>query len=406
MALDGIFLRHIKKEIEETALGARVNQVYQPNRDELVLVLRTYGGSKKLLLSSRANSPRVNFCVNTPENPAQPPMLCMLLRKRLGGGKLVGVRQLGCDRVLFLDFECVNELGDVEGLSVVCEIMGMYSNLIVINRDSNIIIDAIKRVDLTVSSRRFVLPNIPYELPEAQDKLNILKSLDSLSLSQAELDILASKSSANYFEQKALAHVAKNHGLSYEFAEITPQIACLDEIDRNISTFLYGGSYTTHTPLGDKRSTVPPVEQANDNYDSMRLLSDRAFDRWDKIFNTGYEKGTPKGQAKQYISVLHNNRTPSENGQIIDNMLKTETNEAVKIELIRQIQNDKALKVFIPYTEKPEIFDIKEDEPKVKPGETLTEAAQRRSEVVADEKRKYHAEVEQKASASASESAH
>ena len=175
MALDGIFLRHIKKEIEETALGARVNQVYQPNRDELVLVLRTYGGSKKLLLSSRANSPRVNFCVNTPENPAQPPMFCMLLRKRLGGGKLVGVRQLGCDRVLFLDFECVNELGDAEGLSVVCEIMGMYSNLIVINRDTNVIIDAIKRVDLTVSSRRFVLPNIPYELPEAQDKLNILE---------------------------------------------------------------------------------------------------------------------------------------------------------------------------------------------------------------------------------------
>ncbi len=244
------------------------------------------------------------------------------------------------------------------------------------------------------------------KLPDKPDKLNILKSLDSLSLSQAELDILASKSSANYFEQKALAHVAKNHGLSYEFAEITPQIACLDEIDRSISTFLYGGSYTTHTPLGDKRSTVPPVEQANDNYDSMRLLSDRAFDRWDKIFNTGYEKGTPKGQAEQYISVLHNSRTPSENGQIIDNMLKTETNEAVKIELIRQIQNDKALKVFIPYTEKPEIFDIKEDEPKVKPGETLTEAAQRRSEVVADEKRKYHAEVEQKASASASESAH
>ena len=87
----------------------------------------------------------------------------------------MGVRQLGCDRVLFLDFECVNELGDAEGLSVVCEIMGMYSNLIVINRDTNVIIDAIKRVDLTVSSRRFVLPNIPYELPEAQDKLNILE---------------------------------------------------------------------------------------------------------------------------------------------------------------------------------------------------------------------------------------
>lgn len=242
------------------------------------------------------------------------------------------------------------------------------------------------------------------KLPDKPDKLNILKSIDNLSLSQAELDILASKSSENYFEQKQLAHIAKNHGLSYQFAEITPQIACLDEIDRNISIFLYGGSYTTHTPLGDKRSTVPPVEQANGSYDSRRLLSERAFDRWDKIFNTGYEKGTPKGQAQQYISILHNNRTPSENGSIIDNMLETETNEAVRRELVRQIANDKALKVFIPYTERPEIFDIKEDEPKIKPGETLTEAAQRRAEVLADEKRKYHAEVEQEASASASES--
>ena len=173
--LDGIFLRHIKNEIESTALGARVNQIYQPNRDELVIILRTFGGTKKLLLSSRANSPRVNFCTVTPENPAQPPMFCMLLRKRLGGGKLVGVRQLECDRVLFLDFECINELGDTEGLSIVCEIMGMHSNLIVINRGTGVIIDAIKRVDLTVSSRRFVLPNIKYELPDAQDKLNLLE---------------------------------------------------------------------------------------------------------------------------------------------------------------------------------------------------------------------------------------
>ena len=172
---DSIFLRHIKKEIEDAALGARVSQIYQPNRDELVLVLRTYEGTRKLLLSSRANSPRVNFCVKTPENPAQPPMFCMLLRKRLGGGKLVSLRQPGCDRVLFLDFDCINELGEQEGLSIVCEIMGMYSNLIVINRDTGIILDAIKRVDLTVSSRRFVLPNIPYELPDAQDKLNILE---------------------------------------------------------------------------------------------------------------------------------------------------------------------------------------------------------------------------------------
>ena len=173
MALDGIFLRHIKNEIEKEALGARVSQIYQPNREELVFGLRTFGGNKKLLLSARANSPRVNFCSSTPENPAQPPMFCMLLRKRIGGGKLVSLRQNGCDRVLMLDFECVNELGDTVMITVVCEIMGMYSNIIIV--DSNgIIIDSLKRVDLTMSSKRLVLPNIKYELPDSQHKCNLL----------------------------------------------------------------------------------------------------------------------------------------------------------------------------------------------------------------------------------------
>ena len=175
--MDGIFLRHIAFEIEKEALGARINQVYQPNRDELVLVLRTFGGSKKLLLSARANSARVNFCEKTPENPAQPPMFCMLLRKRLGGGKLTGVRQQGCDRILFLDFECVNELGDLVQLSVACEIMGMYSNIVVVNRETGIVVDALKRADLSASSRRPLLPNIPYELPPAQDKFDITKTM-------------------------------------------------------------------------------------------------------------------------------------------------------------------------------------------------------------------------------------
>ncbi len=174
MALDGLFLRHIKNEIQQQALGARVSQIYQPNREELVFALRTFGGNKKLLLSARANSPRVNFCTATPENPAQPPMFCMLLRKRIGGGKLVDVRQMGSDRVLFLDFDCVNELGDSVKITVVCEIMGMYSNIIIVNSDG-IIIDALKRVDLTMSSKRLVLPNLKYEPPQPQDKLNLLE---------------------------------------------------------------------------------------------------------------------------------------------------------------------------------------------------------------------------------------
>lgn len=135
--------------------------------------LRTFSGNKKLLLSARANSPRVNFCSSTPEILHN--LRCSVcFAKRIGGGKLVGLRQNGCDRVLMLDFECVNELGDTVMITVVCEIMGMYSNIIIV--DSNgVIIDSLKRVDLTMSSKRLVLPNIKYELPESQNKLNLLK---------------------------------------------------------------------------------------------------------------------------------------------------------------------------------------------------------------------------------------
>lgn len=142
MALDGnSFLRYIKHEIEPRRSVPGYRRFI--SRTEMNLYLRCVPltAIKNFLLSARVNSPRVHFCGNTPENPASPPMFCMLLRKRIGGGKLVAVRQQERDRVLFLDFECVNELGDTVLITVVCEIMGMYSNIIIV--DSNgVIIDS------------------------------------------------------------------------------------------------------------------------------------------------------------------------------------------------------------------------------------------------------------------------
>lgn len=174
MAFDGMTLHHIVNELKTGALGARVSQIYQPNRDEILINLRSAAdGNKKLLLSTRANSPRVHFTRYSVENPATPPMLCMLMRKRLGGGKLLDIRQSGLDRIVTFVFECTNELGDKVIINVICEIMGKYSNVILTD-ENDIIIDALKRVDMTMSSRRLVLPNIKYEKPESQNKLNIL----------------------------------------------------------------------------------------------------------------------------------------------------------------------------------------------------------------------------------------
>lgn len=169
MALDGAFLRHLKKEITDRALGARVDKIYQPNKEELVFLLRTRQEAFKLLLSARANSPRIHFTQYAPENPKVPPMLCMLLRKRLSGAKLVEVRQPGLERLLYLDFDAANELGDKVRLSLVIEIMGKYSNIILVDGQGKIV-DALKRVDEEMSSQRLVQPGLAYELPPAQNK--------------------------------------------------------------------------------------------------------------------------------------------------------------------------------------------------------------------------------------------
>ena len=173
MALDGAFVRFLTKELKEEIVGARVSQIYQPNRDEIILAVRTFSGNRKLLLSARANSPRVNFTENAPENPASPPMLCMLLRKKLCGAKIADVTQPDLERIVFIKFDAANELGDSVSLTLAIEIMGKYSNIIFID-ENGVIIDALKRVDPTMTTQRLVLPMMKYELPPAQSKLSML----------------------------------------------------------------------------------------------------------------------------------------------------------------------------------------------------------------------------------------
>lgn len=175
MALDGAFLHVIAREIEKCALNARVEKISQPSKEELMISLRykneNGAGSKKLLLSANANSPRIHFTEIALENPTSPPMFCMLLRKHLSTGRLVAVRQNGMDRVLHLDFEAVNELGDLEISTLTIEIMGRHSNIILVNGKGRIV-DSIKRITNEVSSVRMILPGMAYEPAPSQDKLN------------------------------------------------------------------------------------------------------------------------------------------------------------------------------------------------------------------------------------------
>lgn len=170
MALDGAFLNNVKRELG-ILIGGRVDKISQPSREEIVITFRTRGGNEKLLFSAAAGSARVNITKAAIENPKVPPMFCMLMRKHLGNGRLLDIRQDGLERILYFDFEAMNELGDMVKITLAAEIMGRCSNLVIINADGKII-DSIKRVDAEMSRERMVLPNMTYSCPPRDDRLD------------------------------------------------------------------------------------------------------------------------------------------------------------------------------------------------------------------------------------------
>lgn len=170
MALDGAFLHIVKKELSHL-IGGRVDKISQPSREEVVITFRTHGGNCKLLISASAGSARVHITKKAIENPKVPPMFCMLLRKHLGNGRLLDIRQDGLERILYFDFEAMNELGDMVKVTLAVEIMGRCSNLVIINAEGKII-DSIKRVDAEMSRERMVLPGMTYTYPPRDSRLD------------------------------------------------------------------------------------------------------------------------------------------------------------------------------------------------------------------------------------------
>lgn len=172
MALDGMYLNFLVSEVNTLLAGSKVDKIHQPSKNELVFIMRTKGGMHKLYFSADANSPRFAVVEKTPENPQNPPMLCMLFRKRLVGATLLSVEQYGLDRIAFFNFDATNEIGDRVKLTLAVEIMAQHSNVILFDGE-NRIVDALRRVDSEKSSYRLVLPGAQYKLPPAQGKVDL-----------------------------------------------------------------------------------------------------------------------------------------------------------------------------------------------------------------------------------------
>ncbi len=169
MPFDGIVTKCIVSELNDLLSGGRIDKVFQPENDEIVLLVRSKGQNHRLVASANASNPRLHLTTLQKENPAAPPVFCMLMRKHVAGGRLLDISFHDYERVITLNIESVNELGDLTVKKLVVEIMGKYSNIILLNSE-NKIIDSVKHVDSDISSVREVMPARLYILPPAQNK--------------------------------------------------------------------------------------------------------------------------------------------------------------------------------------------------------------------------------------------
>lgn len=324
MAFDGIFLHLIKNEISEKVLGFRVDKIYQPSKEEILFTFRTLDGVQKLLLSARADSSRIQLTNQHIENPKKPPMLTMLLRKLLCGAKLVDIKQEGFERILTLVFDARNDLGDPVEYRLIIEIMGKYSNIILIDSNSKII-ECVKRIDEQKSSVREILPGLTYHLPPAQDKMNILTdSIADIDAKMKSLDTTRGKAAGKIIQ--GISPIVANEiefdlslsGLKGHIANPTPTVVILDK-PKDFTFFMphqYGDlctykTFDTFSELVDyyffEKVKIERIRQrSNDLFHHINVLKERAVR---KAINRQNELEECKGKEtlKIYGDLINSN---------------------------------------------------------------------------------------------------
>ena len=180
MAFDAYFLTAVLEEVREKCIGARIDKIHQPSRDTLLLHLRCREGREKLLFAANPTAPRLHLTTASPENPAEPPMFCMLLRKHLMGAKLAEISQPPMERAATFVFDCTDEMGFPVQKRLVAELMGRTCNLYLLSPEGRII-DCLRRIGLDESARRAALPGLMYQSPEPVEKILTAPGKDLLA---------------------------------------------------------------------------------------------------------------------------------------------------------------------------------------------------------------------------------
>lgn len=321
MAFDGAFLYKIIQELK-TAIDCHVDKIYQPSKDELVFLLRKKGFAKRLLITAKSGAARIQFTENKFENPATPPMFCMLIRKYLSSARLLEIIQPDLERVAVFVFSSTNEMGDVVEIRLVCELIGNSANIILVNQNGKII-DSLKHSDIEKSSR-LILPNATYCYPEKQQKLNPLIADTDTILKEAEKSSLLSVTQG--FSPLICREIENSQSVKDSLKMV------VDDLKNNIKPTLISNAKGEPVDY-----SYTEISQYGNQYKNLVFTS--FSDLLDEFYTTKENISRINSSAKDIIKLITNlrNRTEKKLALRLIDLKKCENREQLRIfgELIK-----------------------------------------------------------------------
>ena len=231
MAYDGIITYAITKELADRITLGKIEKIYQPGTEELLVHIHTRSGNVRLFISCNSQSARVCLTTGSYVNPEQPPTFCMLLRKHLQGGRITEIRQKDSERIIEMDIEAQNELGFSVSRRLIVEIMAKHSNIVLIDIESGKIIDSIKRISIDVNRYRQLLPGIIYQYPPEQDKIPFKRVTADMELPHDDRALMARIGGISpAIAREMLADVSEQHNVQMKSS--VPAVRLLEIIEQ------------------------------------------------------------------------------------------------------------------------------------------------------------------------------
>lgn len=328
MSFDGFFTRAMTEELSATLTGGRITKIHQPYKNELLLVIRAGRTNHKLLLSAHPSYARVQLTEENTDNPSEAPMFCMLLRKHLEGYFIEKIEQPELERIIKFEIRGRNEIGDITQKLLIIEIMGKHSNIILVDKERNMIIDCIKHVPPALNSYRTLLPGHSYVLPPAQNKINPLSDIDK---GLTHIDYFAGRIDKQLVTQFAGISPLLAKEITYRAGLVNRET--VPESFNTIMEQLKSHNYQPTLVTGDKEAfyLIPLQHLKGDQkeFPSLSLLLDRFY--YQKA-----DRDRVKQQAHDLERILSNEK---------------EKNEKKLIKLEETLQDSERAEIFKKYGE-------------------------------------------------------